>query len=167
LLLRPHREDDAAYLVALNADPEVTRYTGDAGGLTDERAREVIARLQREAIERLGRMVVVDVATGERLGWCGLKREPEIGGIDLGYRFFRQHWGKGFATEAARACLDFGFGDLALEEILAWVVPENAASVRVLEKLGFRRTGATRIHGEEMHTYAMDRAGYAARALVR
>lgn len=135
--LRPHAPEDAAFMIALNSDPEVVRYTGD-GPLPDEKAAlEVIARLMNQwDSERLGRLVVVEKATGERVGWCGLKR-VERGEIDLGYRFFRRHWGRGIATETARACVDHAFNDRGFERLIAYAAVDNPASVHVLQKLGF------------------------------
>ena len=95
--MRFHDPTDVAFMMELNADPEVTRFTGDGPVASEKEARSRIARLQHQAASRSGRMVVLDRANGERLGWCGLK-QLEDGQVDLGYRFFRRHWGKGYAT---------------------------------------------------------------------
>ena len=72
---------------------------------------------------------------------CGLKYLSDLNAVDVGYRFMPEYWGNGIATEACIASLDFGFGRLALNEIIGIVMPENTASIRVLEKSGmqFRR----------------------------
>jgi RimJ/RimL family protein N-acetyltransferase len=145
--MRFHDVTDVPFMLELNADPEVTRFTGDGPVVDDAEARSRIANLHRQAQARLGRMVVLDRASGERLGWCGLKLLEE-GVVDLGYRFFRRHWGKGFATEASRASLAFGFTELGLARIIATVDPGNTASLRVMQKLGFRSTGPSLIHDE-------------------
>ena len=86
-----------------------------------------------------GRWGVVNRQDEDFIGWCGLNNID--GEIDLGYRFFRSAWGQGFATEAARACIEYGFGTLRLSRIIARALPENIASWKVLEKVGMRFTG--------------------------
>lgn len=127
---------------ALNSDPQVLRYTGDAPFTDLSDAERIVAFVQAQYREYgMGRWVVERRDNGEVLGWCGLKRLPETMEVDLGYRFFRRHWGQGYATEAGAACLQYGFDSLGLERIVGRVMPDNTASVRVLEKLGMRRVG--------------------------
>lgn len=133
---------DAPTFFDLNLDPAVTRYTGD-GPFASVAAAEAVftERLARYAREGMGRWVVEARATGDVLGWCGLRRPstPADGpDVDLGYRFFQRHWGQGYATEASRACLAHGFGSLALPRIIVRIDPANATSLGVARKLGFR-----------------------------
>ena len=72
------------------------------------------------------------------MGFAGLKYLPELEEVDIGYRFASKFWGKGFATECGEALLKFGFEELNLKRIIAWVMPENTASINVLQKLGFQ-----------------------------
>ena len=140
LALRPHDSSDVDFMVRLNADPEVVRYTGDEG-VTPAQARAIVAALQRQYAERrIGRFVTLDRFTGERLGWCGLRWWDEEGAVDLGYRFHRRHWGRGYATESSIACLAWG-RHLGFRRVFAYAHPDNPASGRVLVKLGFRATG--------------------------
>ncbi|WP_437827288.1 GNAT family N-acetyltransferase [Sorangium sp. So ce1153] len=146
--LRPHGPSDVQFMIALNSDPEVIRYTGDAAFASEEEARAVIGRLARQfEAWRMGRFIALHRSTGEKLGWCGLRWHEELELADLGYRFFRKHWGQGYATEAAAACVRYAFEELGLPRLVAHAMLENAASVRVLEKLGFRRTGPTVFKG--------------------
>ncbi len=148
LELRPHRLSDVSFMMDLNSDPEVVRYTGDAAFAREGEAREVVERLARQfEAFRMGRFVALDRRSGEKLGWCGLRWHEDLEVADLGYRFFRKHWGKGYASEAAGACVRYAFGELGLPRLIAHAMLENAASVRVLEKLGFRRTGPTVFKG--------------------
>ena len=165
LRLRFHDETDVSFMMALNADPEVVRYTGNVALRDEDEAREIIARLAHQSEHGLGRMVVLDSATGERLGWCGLKLLEETREVDLGYRFFRHHWGKGYATEASWACLRYGFEVLGLERIVASVVPANVASVRVLEKLGFKRSAKTTCAEMPADLFVLTRDEHALRAI--
>jgi len=148
LALRPHALTDVAFMLELNSDPEVVRYTGNVPFESEDEARLVIEQLMLQYRERrMGRFVVEDLNTGEKLGWCGLKWHPDKGVADLGYRFHKRHWGKGYATEAGRACLSYGFDELKLPRIVADAEPENLASIHVLEKLGFIQTGPTTCEG--------------------
>ncbi|WP_437605711.1 GNAT family N-acetyltransferase [Sorangium sp. So ce834] len=158
LSLRPHQPSDVPFMMQLNVDPEVIRYTGDSAFASEDEARAVIARLARQfEAFRMGRFIVSNRETGEKLGWCGLRWHEDLGLADLGYRFFRKHWGKGYATEAAAACLRYAFEDLGLPRLVAHAMLENAASVRVLEKLGFRRTGPTVFKGLAAEEFVLPR----------
>lgn len=139
LAFRELSPDDAAALYRLNADPEVIRYTGDPPFSSEEEARTFVLGYDRYRKHGYGRWGVVKRQDDDFLGWCGLNNID--GEIDLGYRFFRSAWGRGFATEAARACIEYGFGTLGLSRIIARALPENIASWKVLEKVGMRFTG--------------------------
>ena len=76
-----------------------------------------------------------------------------MGEVDLGFRFLKAYWNQGLATESAVACLDFGFEVLGLPEIVAYVMPENGASIRVLEKIGMRSTGPIVYDGLDVIRY--------------
>jgi RimJ/RimL family protein N-acetyltransferase len=144
LELRPHRSDDADFMMELNSDPEVTRYVPD-GPLADRsKAVEIIESLRAQFIERrIGRFIVIERASGKRIGWCGLKWLEETNQIDLGYRFLRSSWGKGIAAEATIACLDYGFKSLNFEKITAQIMPTNIGSIAVAKKIGMKEVGRT------------------------
>src|SRR5690606_24087857 len=82
-----------------------------------------------------GRMAVISKETDAFLGFCGLKRHPDDF-VDLGFRFFRKYWDKGYATESSKAIIKHGFNELNLEEIIGRVSNQNMASIRVLRKVG-------------------------------
>ncbi len=82
---------------------------------------------------------------GRLIGNCGIRRKPDNDWeADLGYELSPQCWGNGYATEAARAMVDFGFGELGLRRISSWCIADNVASARVLERLGFLKEGRLR-----------------------
>jgi ribosomal-protein-alanine N-acetyltransferase len=139
LVLKQFSMEDAAHLFELNSDPEVVKYTGD-GVYTDiNEVNQSIARnLEQYEKYKQGRLSVFIKQTGEFIGWCGLRYFPETGKSDLGYRFIKKYWGNGYATEAAKACLDYGFKILDLQEIIATAMKENSASVNVFHKLGLK-----------------------------
>lgn len=128
-------EKDAKNAYALNLDPDVIKYTGDPPFESVEAARAFLEAYTDYKVNGFGRWAVEDISKGQFLGWCGLKLHPD-GMVDLGYRFMKAHWGKGFATESALACLAYGFEHLALEEIIGRTARENPASIKVLEKCG-------------------------------
>lgn len=138
LNLRELNAEDAQNLFALNNDPEVIRYTGDRpfGNLAE--ARSFLENYDQYRKFGYGRWAVTDKVSGEFLGWCGLKFDPATGETDIGFRFFKNQWNKGYATEAAIKCLGIGFGKFNLQRIVGRAMKENAASVHVLEKLGMK-----------------------------
>jgi len=96
-------------------------------------------------------------ASGDVVGAAGLKHLADGPEIELGYRFREQHRGKGYATEAARASIEFGFEVLGLKRIVAVALPDNTASLRVMEKCGMRMIGTQDVYGGEHVKYALDR----------
>lgn len=136
LWMREMTTGDAAHCFALNNDPEVRRHTGDGPFAGLEDAHAFLAAYPAYRQDGFGRWAVL-LHDGTWLGWCGLRRQPD-GEVDLGYRLLRAHWGKGYATEAALASLQLGFGRFALPAIIGRVAQDNAASLRVLEKVGMR-----------------------------
>ena len=140
-MLREWRDDDREPFAALNADPAVmqyfpallTRAESDAGV---DRIRAHFAR------EGFG-LWALESATVPFLGFAGLARPAFMPGVvEIGWRLARPYWGNGFVTEAATAAARWGFATLGLSEILAFVVPTNLRSQRVMARLGMRRLPA-------------------------
>lgn len=114
LKLRELTPKDAKDFYKLNLDEEVIRYTGDIAFKSVEEATIFLENYRDYQQNGFGRWAVIHKETGVFLGWCGLKLNEETF-IDLGYRFYKKEWGKGYATESANACLDYGFYQLGLE----------------------------------------------------
>ena len=147
-------------MMRLNADPEVVRYTGDTAFTDEAEAAAIVAALQAQYAERrMGRFIVLERDTGAPVGWCGLRGLAAEGAADLGYRCLQARWGRGYATEAGAACVRYGFEVLGLDHLIAQVMPENVASARVLEKLGFAAVGETRCAGMPATRYCLTRGG--------
>ncbi|MEO1516508.1 MAG: GNAT family N-acetyltransferase [Bacteroidota bacterium] len=138
LYLRVFVPSDAQGFYALNADEEVMRYTGDLPFESVEEAGRFIQAYDHYQRHGYGRWTVLDKQTGTYLGFCGLKHHADKKEVDIGFRLLRQYWGRGLATEAARACLDYGFKEQKMACIVGRAQSENAASLRVLQKLGMR-----------------------------
>lgn len=159
LILRPFTEADILPSYLMNLDAEVSRYTGDGGVVSlvemGKRIREnVMGDYSRHGF---GRFAVEWKTTGEFIGFAGLKYLPEREEVDLGYRLNRSYWGKGLATEAGIACLDYGWKELQPEQVIAMVLPDNKASIRVLDKLGFRFRAKDREDDMEFLVYSINK----------
>ena len=156
LLFRLFTMDDADLIYQLNLDPEVTRYTHDPVS-TIEKARAVLEEtiLPQYAMYNHGRWAVHLKIDLSFIGWCGLKYRPELNEIDLGYRFIQTYWGKGYATEAAFACINYGFEKLNLARIVGRAEPGNIASVKVLEKCGMKFIGIQVVENHPARTYEL------------
>jgi [ribosomal protein S5]-alanine N-acetyltransferase len=154
LLLRTFTLSDAPLIYELNLDPDITRYTGDP--IKDiHHAQQVLEQiiLPQYALYNHGRWAVHAKPGLEFIGWCGLKTRPDRNEIDLGYRFIKTAWGKGYATEAAYACLKYGFEKLHLQRIVGRAMPGNTASIRVLEKCRMQYVGEEEVDGHPAKTY--------------
>ena len=135
LWFRETTPDDAEEMYKLNSDPDVMRYTGDVYWDSVEQAREFLSNYSDFRKNKMGRWAAIRKEDGAMIGWCGLKLHAD-GMVDLGYRLFKKYWNQGFATEAGLVNLEYGFETLKLKEIVGQVIPEHAASIRVLEKVG-------------------------------
>jgi RimJ/RimL family protein N-acetyltransferase len=154
LLLRTFTGVDTNLIYELNADPDVTRYTHDP--VKDlAHASEILEKviLPQYVLYNHGRWAVHLKPALEFLGWCGLKYRAELNEIDLGFRFKKEAWGHGYATEAAFASIKYGFGKLGLKQITGRAEIENRASWRVLEKCGMIYTGTRQVDGYPVKTY--------------
>ena len=139
LLIRPFKMEDIEPSYIMNLDAEVSRYTGDGGVVSKK-------EIERRIIEHVfgdyqkhgfGRLAVELKGENKFIGFTGLKYLEDMNEVDLGYRFMKEYWGKGIATESAQACVNLGFNTLGLKRMIAMVLPENKGSIRVLEKLNF------------------------------
>jgi [ribosomal protein S5]-alanine N-acetyltransferase len=137
LVLREFEMKDAVGLFMLNADPAVLRYTGDHPFSSIADAEKLISTYTCYRTDGFGRYSMVRVPDGAFLGWCGLRKQAN-GVVDLGYRLQHCYRGKGYATEAGLASVEFGFEEFGLTNIIGRVSRKNVASIRVLEKCGFR-----------------------------
>lgn len=161
LRLRPYRLDDAELMFAVFGDAEVMRYSMSGADPTVAATRDRIRKLMdHEANFGFSLWVVEERATGEILGDCGLKQLEDGPEIEVGYRFAQNQWGKGYAAEAAAACVRYGFETLGLERIVAVVEPPNVASLRVLDKIGLHYQRLAHYYGRSMSYFAVDRVTY-------
>ena len=134
----PSHSHDAQALFALNGNPQVMRYTGEPLLPSLDAAKLAIENHTDFDNPGYGRWACVLKESQQIIGFCGLKYLSDLDEVDIGYRFLPEFWGKGYATEACIASLQFGFHTLRLHRIIGLVLPQNAASIRVLEKVGLQ-----------------------------
>jgi [ribosomal protein S5]-alanine N-acetyltransferase len=143
LMLRELLPSDDINIFELDSDPEVHTYVGNNPITKIEQAREVITFIRQQYEDNgIGRWAVIEKESNAFIGWAGLKLYKEEANnhsnfYELGYRFMKKYWGKGYATEASKALIDYGFQEMKLTEIFAMTDIDNKASRHVLEKCGF------------------------------
>ncbi len=157
LRLRPFREADATELHRVLTEPDMLKYFPRPGGPPLDRVQRLVSH-QIEQWNDIGYAwwAVELKSSGRLVGWNGLQFLPETHETEIGYLIDRSLWGQGLTTEAARVGLDFGFGTLKLETIIALAHPDNVASRRVMEKLGMAFDRLADYFGMQMARYTID-----------
>ena len=154
LILRGFSEADIDPMQRIMAGKDVLRYFPRGDPPDGERVAKMIARIIRHWEEHgYGLWAVQSRLSGELMGRCGLQLIPETGEVEIDFLLGNPFWGQGFASEAGRASLNYGFEELALDQIVGIVHPENIASQRVLEKLGMRFREKASYFGMEVYCY--------------
>ena len=154
LFLQTFTTDDSGLIYNLNLDPDITRYTHDP--VRDiYHAKEILDQviIPQYILYNYGRWAVHIKPMLTFIGWCGLKYRPEKSEIDLGYRIKKEYWGQAYATEAAFACIRYGFEKLGIRRIVGRAGPENIASCKVLEKCGMEFIGIEEVDGYPVNCY--------------
>ncbi|MEZ5057710.1 MAG: GNAT family N-acetyltransferase [Saprospiraceae bacterium] len=154
LYLRELVESDAEDMFEMDGDPEVHRYLGNNPQTQLEQALETIRYVQ-DQYERngIGRWAVIEKSSGNFLGWSGLKYvdDMEINGMknfyDLGYRYKKNYWGKGFGFEAAEACKEYAFRQMGILNLHGFADLGNIGSRRILQKVGLEEKGEFEFEG--------------------
>lgn len=156
LRLRMFRPADLDDLAKLFADPNVMRYVADGKPGDREQARRALdSIIEHWRRHGFGRWAVEDKATREFVGFGGLR--SLFGTPEVVYHFAPAHWGKGLATELARASLRYGFEQHRFDRIVAIAKPQNAASIHVVEKLGMRFEKRTSYYNLDVVQYVITR----------
>ncbi len=156
LILRTWLLDDAPRLFEICSDAEVMKYVGTGKPYeTVEQADEFLRWAENYQTENgFCRWAILLKENQEIIGSCGFARPHGTEEIELGYLLAKNLWGKGFATEAAEACLQYGFERLKFDEVIAITDLENVASQKVLEKIGFTKRGVEKIDEENNLVYS-------------
>lgn len=146
LLYRPITINDAEALFELDSNPNVHLYLGNNPVTSIDEVLGYINSIQQQYINNgIGRFAAVLKETNEVIGWAGIKfiTEPEnnhVNFYDLGYRLQEKHWRKGYALEAAKAWLDYGFNQMNIKTIYASAHVDNIASNTILQRIGMQQT---------------------------
>jgi [ribosomal protein S5]-alanine N-acetyltransferase len=146
LRLRPFAASDAEAIYRLQSNAHVLRYWDSPPWTDRSRADAFIAACRKMEDEESGtRFVIESRADRAFIGWCSMFRwNPVYRSLGIGYCLDEPFWGMGYATEAVRAMLSWAYETLDLNRVEAELDTRNAASARVLEKLGFEREGHRR-----------------------
>lgn len=142
LVLRTWKNDDADTFYSINQDPKVIEFLG--GPMTLEEVDQFIQDKNKQQETRNFTLWATELkATGELIGYIGLNYTDWPAHftptVEVGWRLGSQYWGNGYATEGAKACLNYGFNKCGLQEIVSFTVPANMRSIRVMEKIGMIR----------------------------
>ena len=136
LIIEHFKNSDIPDWAKIESDADVRRFV-DGTVLSFKEAGEYVEMNIRQ-YQRIGygRYAVRLKETGNLIGMCGFLKENY--GIDFGYRYSKNSWGKGFGFEAAKVVLNYGVSELGLEKVVGLTAEENSGSIRILEKLGFK-----------------------------
>lgn len=155
LILRELTINDDESFYYLNLNPNVIKYTGDSSFANIKEAKSFLENYSDYIKNGFGRWAVIEKQSNNFIGWCGLKFHKDTNEIDIGFRFFEEYWNKGFATESAKSCLEYGFLQLNLTEIIGRVMKENLASIKVLEKIGLQFSHSFNFENNEGYIYKL------------
>jgi RimJ/RimL family protein N-acetyltransferase len=163
LTLRTFREADAMALFELSQDPDVVRYVGDRRVLTLQEAwRAVAGWIGHWALRGYGQWAIEERSSGRFIGRAGIINPADWPGPEVGYLLGRPWWGRGYATEAARAAMDWGFREIGFTDLLSLIDPDNHASIAVATRLGESLRGEAEVMGNRVLLYGIGRAEWEA-----
>ena len=161
LILRMFRESDFEDYLQIFSDPEVTRYIGSGKAIERSPAwMSMAAIFGHWQLRGYGVLAVEERASKVVVGRIGFLNPEGWPGFELGWILNRNYWGKGYATEGAKALLDYGFRELKRDRIVSLIHPGNNRSIRVAEKLGEKLQDKTEVYGKEVLVYGIERADF-------
>ncbi len=175
LYLRTFTYEDALHLYEMNNNPDVIKYTGDSAFKNLKEAQDFISEYIRlrtikttkdSSKESLARYAVIRKEDNAFLGWCGLKLHKDKGAVDIGFRFYKQYWKQGYATESARACIAYAFSNLQLPFIIAHAHVDNLQSRKVLEKCNMKNIRQIDYDDQPSILYRLDNSDYSLREIL-
>ncbi len=164
LFMRDLMDEDLHGMFAMDSDAEVHKFLGNKPISTLAEAQKYIDLIKKQYIDNgIGRWAVVEKESGDFIGWSGFKFITDsIGGrshfYDLGYRFIKKYWGKGYATETAVASLNHGFEKLHYNEICGMADVDHIASNAILKKIGLVKRNEFTYDGTLLNFYSLSKA---------
>lgn len=158
LIVRAPRPEDLDPLRELFGDAEAMRYVGSGKPWDESRMAESLDRKIEQLPARGFTLYTVERRSdGRVLGDCGLNVWPDTGETEIGWRFAREHWGRGYATEAAQAVFEHARSDVGLAHLICMVHDDNTPSRRIAERLGFRLDHVEQRDGRPVRRYVWTR----------
>jgi len=151
LTLRQLTSNDEQAYADIMTDPDVYRFLGTGQGIAREHIGRMIESMNSTHGHGLGVYAVVLQNSGELIGYCGLRGLP-CGRNEILYAYKKESWGKGYATEAARAVLDVH----TMRPLIAVSYPENTASIALIKKLGFLPAGQEEMFGKKLELFTLE-----------
>jgi RimJ/RimL family protein N-acetyltransferase len=155
LVLRPLTGDDFDDYAAMLADPEVS--SGLVEGTSGDAWRSLATFIGHREIRGYSHWALIEKATGTFVGRAGPWHPHGFPGLGVGWCLSRPHWGKGYASEAARAALTYCFEDLAADEVISLILPGNTRSIAVAKRIGHHHLRDTEYKGHTVHVYGQPR----------
>lgn len=157
----PTLDDADAYYQAVMCDPDVRRYLPGGQPLPRERAEPILQRfIDQWPANRFGGWMLIHAAENRLIGQCGLQFVPNLTDVEVFYALAKAYWGQGLVTEAAHAALRYGFETIGLDRIVAFFLPGNIGSERVMIKIGMTYQGFRHVYDMDLPCYAITRAEF-------
>lgn len=161
LYFRKFELDDLPLLIEQRSDPDMNRYLGGTRTQNPEAlAKRIRFYMSCYDSHGFGMCPMFYKETGEMIGAAGLQPLEDTGEIEVGYSVIKPLWGRGIGTEAAKGWMEFGFSKFGLDRIVAVALVENAASRRIMEKLGMQYEKTEEHYGEHCAFYAVPRKDF-------
>lgn len=161
LLLRMFREEDFDDYAAIFGDPEVSRYLGDREPLSRLTAwRSLAFMVGHWQLRGYGMWAVEERKSGVLVGRIGFFYPEGWPGFEIGWALKPAYWGLGYATEGAKAALNYGFSELGQEHIISLIYPDNIRSIQVAKRLGEQLEGKTTLFDREVLIYGINRKAW-------
>ncbi len=163
LIMRDITDKDVHGMYAMDSDAEVHTFLGNKPIATLEEAQKMVDAIKLQYIQNgIGRWAVVEKKSGNFIGWSGFKLITDVIAdkshfYDLGYRFIKEYWGKGYATETAIASLNHGFAKLNFKEICGMADVDHIVSNTILQKIGLVKRKEFVYNGMLLNFYSLSR----------
>ncbi|PSL40147.1 RimJ/RimL family protein N-acetyltransferase [Planomicrobium soli] len=158
LVMRPYQDEDFEFLCSLFSDPEVVRFVGNGQTRSKDGAMEFLYWVYRsyKTNPKLGLRVLVRKDDGKLIGHAGLVPQTVNGfeELEIGYWIAREHWGQGYATEAASALKEYGSRQLGRKRFVSLIQPANTASRKVAERIGMELEKEIVLAGRTIYVYS-------------
>jgi ribosomal-protein-alanine N-acetyltransferase len=162
LILREIKPSDAEAFFAMDSNPKIHRYLWNKPVQKIEEINEIIESVRKQYVDNgIGRFAMISKDTNEFIGWAGLKYNTEmvnnkVNFYDIGYRLDEKFWGKGYASDATFAWLNYAFETMKIKTLEAAAHSDNVASNRILQKIGMQMTETYLEDGVSWNWYQLE-----------